>query len=350
MVQVALAFQRTELGLELANELAPQLDLASRRAFLENVSVWGSDVDAAGVTLWALTNLRELTGEGGDLRAIDLRIHRTALSAGDTATVIEAAQRLAKGLPIGSFERRLLLAEEISMGAGRADPAALATAFDWFRREFPGAPELDGLAGLVSARLQTGGDAAGASAVLANVKGPESSIERAFLSLTAGDVAEARAALIVAVAVGGLSPTRATGAIQLASLLGRLSGAGAAAVAQAAAAGHQGRGLQAAHDLEQRLPDLPAADRPMLLAEAARLAAGADGDEDAARIRTTLLVDYPDAAEAAEAALAQARWHARTPAGVGTAIQLLEELIVKVPGSAVAPAARLELQRLKDPS
>ncbi|HCR04715.1 MAG TPA: hypothetical protein DIU18_05970, partial [Gemmatimonadetes bacterium] len=111
--------------------------------------------------------------------------------------------------------------------------------------------------------------------------------------------------------------------------------------------GHRGRGRQAALALEKRVLELPATDRPIALAEAARLAVGGGGTEDAARMHTVLVQSYPDAAEAAEAALALARWHARTRAGVGTAVQLLEGLILKDPGSSVAPEARRELQRLK---
>jgi hypothetical protein len=64
-------------------------------------------------------------------------------------------------------------------------------------------------------------------------------------------------------------------------------------------------------------------------------------------MHTALVQSYPEAAEAAEAVLALARWHARTRSGVGTAIQLLEGLILKDPGSSIAPEARRELQRLK---
>ena len=347
-VQVALSLRRTELGLGIAKALALQLDPTSWRVFLESVSGWGKDGGAVEATLWALTELRESMGQGEETRAIDLRITQAALSAGDTATAIEAGRRLANALPVGSAERRRFLAEGIRMRARPADAVVLATALDAFRLEFPSAPELDGLAAMVSVRLQAGGEAARAAAVLTAVEGPESSLERAYLFLSGRDVALARAALLEA--VDGLSPARATDAIQLASLLGRLSPAGATVVAQAAVEGHRGRGRQAALALEQRVPELPPADRPMALAEAARLAVGGDGAEDAARMRTALLLGYPDAAEAAEAALALARWHARTRAGVGTAIQLLEELILKDPGSAIAPEARRELQRLKGTS
>ena len=347
-VQVALSLRRTAVGLGIAKDLARRLDPASRRAFLESVSGWGRDGGAVEATLWALTELRESMGQGEEARVIDVRITQAALLAGDTATAIEAGQRLANSLPVGSPERRRFLAEGIRMRVRPADAVVLAMALDAFRMEFPSAPELDGLAAMVSVRLQAGGEAARAAAVLAAVEGPESSLERAYLFLSGGDVERARAALIDA--VDGLSPARATGAIQIASLLGRLSPGGATVVAQAAAEGHWGQGRQAALTLEQRVPELPPGDRPMALAAAARLALGDDGAEDAARMHTALLLGYPEAAEAAEAALALARWHARTRAGVGAAIQLLEELILKDPVSVIAPEARRELQRLKGTS
>ena len=347
-VQVALSLQRTEVGLGIAKSLARRLDPTSRRSFLESVSDWGRDGRAVEATLWALTELRASLGRGEGANVIDVRITQAALLAGDTATAIAAGQRLANSLPVGSPERRRYLAEGIRLRARPADAVVLATALDAFRLEFPNAPELDGLAAMVSVRLQEGGEVTRAATVLAAVAGPESSLERAYLFLGSGDVARARAALIEA--VDGLSPARATGAIQLASLLGRLSPDGATVVAQAAVDGHRGRGRQAALTLAQRVPDLPPDDRPMALAAAARLAMGDDGAGDAARMHEAVLLGHPDAAEAAEAALALARWHARTRAGVGAAIQLLEELILKDPTSVIAPEARRELQRLKGTS
>ena len=347
-VQVALSLRRAEAGLGIAKSLARRLDPASWRSFLESVSDWGRYGGAVEATLWALTELRASMGQGEEANVIDVQITKAALLAGDTATAIAAGQRLANSLPVGSPERRRYLAEGIRLRARPADAVVLTTALDAFRLEFPYAPELDGLAAMVSVRIQEGGEVARAATVLAAVEGPESSLERAYLFLGSGDVARARAALIEA--VDGLSPARATDAIQLASLLGRLSPGGATVVAQAAVDGHRGPGRQAALTLEQLVPELPPDDRPMALAAAARLAAGDDGARDAARMHEALLLGHPDAAEAAEAALALARWHARTRAGVGAAIRLLEELILKDPMSVIAPEARRELQRLKGTS
>jgi hypothetical protein len=175
--------------------------------------------------------------------------------------------------------------------------------------------------------------------------GPRSALERAYLTLTRGDMQLASAAFVEA--AGGLLPVRATDAIQLASLLGRVSEASRKVVAAAAIAAHRGADRPAALELERAVDTLPEADRPALLAHAARLAESAQAPEDAARMRGALVSGYPNAVETAEAALLLARWHALRPAGVPTAVRLLEELILRSPASAVIPDARRELARLR---
>ena len=231
------------------------------------------------------------------------------------------------------------------MRSRRADMVILGNQWEAFRQEFPQAPELDELAALVSTGLQSRGQGDEANEVLANVQGPESSLERAYVQLADGNLEIARALLILA--VPGLSPSRGAAELQVASLLGRMSPVGQQAVARAAVDAHKGRGRDAALALEQAAADLPEPDRPLALAEAARLAADVGADEEAARMRTALLAGYPDALDAPEAALALARWHARSQRGLATAIQLLENLILNSPDSAVAPDARRELQRLR---
>ncbi len=339
--RLGLGFGRFERGLELARGLAPDLTAAQRRAFLEDVTRWGADAEAPRVTLWALTRLRE-GARGDDARAFDVRIAQAAMSASDTAAALAAGARLAAMLPRGSAERRRALADLIRIEARGADGDER---LQRFQEEFPEAPEADELAAAVSAGLQSRGQAERAAAVIARVQGPRSALERGYLLLAEGDVAGGRGALMEAVA--GLPAARVTDVLQLASLLGRLSPPGGAAVAKAAVEAHRGRGRDAGLALERSAPGLIPPDRPLLFAEAARLVAAAGAETDAARIRTALVEGFPDAPEATEAALALARWHARTPQGVGAAIRLLEDLIVRAPGSAVAPAARRELDRLR---
>ena len=231
------------------------------------------------------------------------------------------------------------------MGVRSADASQLEDDLARFRREFPDAPEADELAAAVSVAIQRRGDLAAAAAVLSDVAGPRSALVRAYLSLARGELELASASL--AQAVEGLVAAAATETIQLVSLLGRLSEPSARAVADAAVTAHRGEARQAALLLERAVVGLPDADRPAVLAHAARLAQSALAPDEAARIRAVLVEGYLEAVESAEAALALARWHARNPDGVDAAVRLLEELILRNPTSAVVPEARRELERLR---
>ena len=70
--------------------------------------------------------------------------------------------------------------------------------------------------------------------------------------------------------------------------------------------------------------------------------------EVAARIRTWIVDEYPDAPEVGEASLALARYYARSTDGVAEAIRLLENLITLRPNAAVVPDARMELEKLRE--
>jgi tetratricopeptide (TPR) repeat protein len=163
--------------------------------------------------------------------------------------------------------------------------------------------------------------------------------------LAAGEVEAGRGSLMEA--VGGLAPAEATEAIQLAGLLGRLSPAGSGALARASVLAHLGRGSEAAVALADQAFELPGQDRAVVLAEAARMADRAREALHAADIRRRLLAEYPDAPEVGEAALALARFRARSEGNAPEAIRILEDLITRQPNAAVVPEARLELERLR---
>ena len=80
---------------------------------------------------------------------------------------------------------------------------------------------------------------------------------------------------------------------------------------------------------------------------AARIADEIDQQGEAARLRESLAATFPESSEAPEAILQLARYRAATPTGVPAAIELLEELILARPNSAVVPVARRELERLR---
>ena len=344
-VQLALLDGRGRRALAIARDLAPGLDQASRVAFLQELTRWGRGADASEVTLWALDSLRGSSSAGDEGRVLDRRIAGLALAVGDTSTAMEAGERLAASAPAGSVERRQLMAERIRIGIRSADASQLVEDLARLRREFPDAPELDELAASVSVAIQRLGDTAAAEAVVADVPGPRSVLERAYLSLARGELALASKSLVRA--AEGLVAAAATETIQLVSLLARLSDLSARAVADAAVKAHRGEARQAALLLERAVAGLPDPDRPAVLAHAARLAESALAPDEAARIRAALVEGYPEAIEAAEAALSLARWRARDPDGVEAALRLLEELILRNSTSAVVPEARRELERLR---
>ena len=343
-VQLALLDGRGQRALAIARDLAPGLDRATRAAFLQELARWGEDANASDVTIWSLDSLREFSGGGDEGRALDQRIADLALAAGDTSTAMEAGERLAAAAPSGSFERRQRMAEQIRMRVRSADVSQLEDDLARFRREFPGAPESDELAAAVSAAIQRQGDLPAAAAVVADVPGPRSALARAYVSLARGELELASASL--AQAVEGMVAAAATETIQLVSLLGRLSDPSALAVAAASVTAHRGEAREAALLLERAAVGLPDADRPAVLAHAARLWEFALAPDEAARIRVVLVDQYPEAVEFPEAALALARWHARNPDGLDAALRLLEQLILTNPTSAVVPEARRELERL----
>jgi tetratricopeptide (TPR) repeat protein len=343
-VRIALEVELPEDALRLAGRAVPQLDLNSRRALLEEVARGGEEMGAHALALWAYESMRELTPNAAELRSLHTRIAASALALGDTAKALEARGRLAQGLPEGSSERRRAVAETIRLEATRADPETLRRRLAAFREEFADAPELDELASVIAYGLQAQGSSDAAAAVLRDVQGPRSSLERGYLALDGGDVAAGLAALREA--VESLPPSAATDVIQLVSLLGRVGPGSAQALGRAAVASHRGEGAQAVEQLVLQVPLLPDVDRAPVLAHAARMADAAGAEEHGAELRRKLIAEHAEAPERAEAALALARWSARS-GRAQEAIQVLEALIVDRPNSPLVPDARRELERIR---
>ena len=341
-VELGLADQ----ALALVQGVANDLDGRARTTFLSDIARRAREYDLVDVSSWAYDELGEDSATPAERRQFDLRVVDVALAAGDTLSAVEAQRRVAESFSPGSVDRRRAAAQVIRLQAPTAEPEALRSMLDEFREEFPNAPELDALAATVARTLQAGGDAEGAADALGDANGPQSSLERAYLDLAAGDVAGGRAGLLLALT--GLPPAEATPVIEFAGLLGRVSEAGAKVLAEAGVAAHRGRATEAANLLSEAASALEAEERASVLGQAARIAS--DGDEPAlaADIRRRIVEEHPDAPEAAEASLALARYHALTAGGVDEAIRLLEELITRRPNAAVVPDARLELQKLRE--
>ena len=343
--RIALDLGLAEEALALSQEVAAGLDDRAKASFIADVARRAREQELTQVAAWAYDELSAEAASPADRRSFDLRLVEVSLATGDTAAALEAQRRLSESYPQGSVDRRRAAAQLIRLEGRRSDPSELRELLDAFRADFPDAPELDELSAIVASAMSANGDAEAAVAVLGDVEGPQSSLERGYLLLAEGNVTEGRSALLLAVT--GLPPSEATPVIQFAGLLGRVSEEGAALLAEAAVEAHRGRGADAARSLAVAVDSLPPEEQAPVLAEAARMAERGGAAPDAADLRRRLVTDFPDAPEMAEASLALARWEARSPRGVEEAIRLLEELIVAMPGAAVVPDARVELERLR---
>ncbi len=339
-----------DLGLEgealpLVQDVAGDLDGRSRSSFLSDSARRAQDNGLTGVAAWAYDELGEEAETPAERRQYDQRIIDVSLATGDTATALEAQRRVAESFSPGSVDRRRASAQVIRLEGTRAESDELRASLNEFKEDFPNAPELDDLAATVAGALQARGDPEGAAAVLDGINGPKSSLERGYILLSAGEIEEGRSALLLALT--GLPPSEATPVIQFAGLLGRVSPEGAEVLATAGVEAHHGRGASAAMVLADATSALEVEERPLILAEAARMATEGGSDEVAAVIQRRIVIDYPEAPEVGEASLALARFHARSAGGVEEAIRLLENLITMRPNAAVVPDARVELDKLR---
>lgn len=208
------------------------------------------------------------------------------------------------------------------------------------------APVVDEPIALVAASLLGRGEWDAAASFLEGASGPASTVQLGHLLLARGEVAAGSQLLLGS--LPGLDPRRATGVIQMVALAGRIPPEGAAVLARGGALAATGRGAEAARVLEAALSAGEAEAAAPLLAQGARWAEEGGDAAMSARLRERLLADFPEAPEAEEGALALARALAGTPGGRGRAVALLQALLERAPGSALAPDARRELERLRD--
>lgn len=327
-----------------ARTLAGRIRDRARGAFLADLARRADERGMPDLAAWAWGELGAEAASTGERRQFDQRLVEASLAAGDTITALEAQRRVVGSFSEGSVDRRRALARALRLEAPGAGPERLRALLADFRRAFPDAPELDDLGATVAEGLMERGDVAGAATVLEGIDGPRSNMMRGWILMSRGDVALGRQALLMA--VPGLPPTEATGIIQFAGLLGRLSPQGVALLAEARVRAHAGSPGEAAALVEEGLDDVPPEERAPLLAEAARMVEDRDPAR-AAALRRRILDDHPDASETAEAALELARALAREPEGRDEAVAILERLITGRPDAAVVPTARRELERLR---
>jgi tetratricopeptide (TPR) repeat protein len=343
-ITIAIEMRLEAEALELLRGVADDLEGRTRVAYLEAVAARARGAQLVRVAAWVYQEIGGEAEDPEDRREADRRIVQAALEAGDFEMALGAQRRLVASYSGSSDESRRAQAEAIRLEA-TADPGRVLASWREFRAAYPDAPELDEIGAAVAASLQSRGDMEGAIGVLEGIEGPRSTLERAYMLLASGEIEEGRQALFAG--VSGLSPVEATPIIQFGSLLGRLSEGGTRALVTAGVAAHRGGGRAAASQLAAEAPRLPEADRPAVLAEAARMAERSGAVVEAASIRETLVEDHPDAPEVAEASLALARHIMASGGDRDTAIALLEDLITRRPNAAIVPEARLELERLR---
>ncbi|MBR9990124.1 MAG: hypothetical protein KFH98_10230, partial [Gemmatimonadetes bacterium] len=303
--------------------------------------------DAASLHAVALAAYLDLLDMAPNVRAtlaIRTRIAELALHAGDTALAAATYRHLESASAAGSPQRRQAIALRIQLSARDGDTSSAISAYDAFRTEFPGAPELDATAAALGSLLLDAGRSTDAAHVLDGVRGAASAQLRGRMYLSSGDLDQARHELISAAPL--LRGRDATATIALATLLTRVSARGGQLVAQVIAASDEERPVRV-REAAAAAGSLPSPERAVVLDFLADAADAAGLAEDAAALRREIIDVLPNSHEAPAALLALARRTAENVESREEARVLLERLIVEYPRSALAPQARAELQRLQ---
>ena len=161
--------------------------------------------------------------------------------------------------------------------------------------------------------------------------------ELVALAGTEGGVEDMRIALRSHIAT--LPTSEATEWLQLFGVLGRVDSSLAPDLIRAVGLEQQSQGIAGADLIIGVVAQASDTDGAPLLALAAQLAAKEDAGR-AAEIRRSFLDRYPEALEAIEVMLLQAKWLFTVQNGEEEGIRLLEELIVNAPEHPLAPEAR----------
>lgn len=332
-------------ALELAQALEARLPMIERRPFLLETARQADAAREQRLAYWAYGRLVALPGADDDESvALRRRLAELAVAVGDSAQARRAYQQLADEADPGSEARRAAEAAAIELGLREDDLDRARRRLATFRSQYPDAPETDRLVGAVAGALLDAARGEDARALVEGVRGPRSSLVRARLALAAGEPAEARAALLTAAqALGG---TEATETIALATLLGRVSPAGARRIAEADGALATGEIERALDVLVTPSMELRPDERAALLEHAVRIAEREALPVRAESIRRVIVDEHPRAQEAAGALLGLARALAERPGEAVEARSLLERLILEHPRSALVPQARRLLAEL----
>lgn len=321
------------------------MDAIRARGFVRAFARKAEDLERHAVAVWAYERLRETAAAPAEARANDERLTAAALAAGDTSVAVAALRRVREAHPPKSEERRAAWAAEVRLrlAAGGADEGRKA--FEAFRQEFSGASEAGQLAAAVAAALIETGDKEAAFQALDGAAGSGAGVERAFLFFEAGALPEGVEALQSA--APGLEPAEATRVLGLALTIGQLGPHAAGVAARVAVLDRRGTAGDAVAAANEALGAVAPAERPPILALAARIADEGGLAEAAEALRRRIVAEHAESDQFPEAALRLAKAMAERPGETPAAMRILEDLVVARPGSAVVPEARRELNRLR---
>ena len=343
--EVALREGMESEARRLARAVRDRAGEGRARGFLDGFAGIAEELELHETALWAYLELRAITDDPAEARATDRRIAAQALAAGDTLAALAARRRITESYDAGTVERRSAWTGELAVLVESSETDAAMEQLAAFKDEYPGAEDLDPLSAALAARLLGQGRREEAMEVLGGIEGPGAALERAFLLLENGVVADAIPELQAA--LPELEPSQATEILELTLALGDLSAAGVGLAARAAIASHRSDPARTVSLVREGVDAIPASDRPALLALGARAADRAGLAEEATAFRRRIVAEHPDAREFPEAALRLARAIASHPEGRDEATRILEALIVGHPDSPVVPGARRELRRIQ---
>lgn len=339
-LEIALSAGLEEVVTGLAQRLAERSTPESQERMLLDLARRADGAGMGRVAYWAYG---EIVARGGEAvaPAVRSRYGELALEFSGRPGAAGAAALVAPGDGT-SADRRAAAALRIEVMAEQ-DPEQASQALDAFREAYPQAAELDRLVGMVGAAMLTRGRLSEIEVLVAGVRGPRSDLVRARLALLRGDRDRARAAYLRA--APGLRGAEATRTLSLVSLLPRVADETGVALGHAmadVAAGDPGRALDRLLSAAERVDG---AERAAVLDFAVGLADEAALDRDALGLRRMIVADHPRSREAPGALLGLAR--SLPPEASGEARELLEQLILEYPNSALVPQARGELERLE---
>jgi tetratricopeptide (TPR) repeat protein len=350
--QRAAALLAIDAGLDaparnLARNLAAALNPEERDPVLVELARRADGAGLHHVALWSYSELLNSARDPGVALAIRTRVAELALLVADTALAARVSLALQDAAAPGSPQRRQALSLRARLAAGEGDLDAAVASLRALRAEYPEAREQDETVALLARRFIDAGDEAGARQLLAGVAGPRSAQVRARLYMSDGELSRAHEELMSAAPL--LSGRDATETLALAALLMRVSPAGGELVARAVA------GAEADHDgvlagVADVARSLPGPERAAVLDFLAAMADRSGLHDDADTLRREIVTTLAGTHEAPAALLALARRALADDDSTQEAVILLERLILDYPRSTLAPQARRELQRLRDPS